>query len=178
MRTHRKETDQYPVSKPERFFEKELIGEEPASFATMQELYNLANDLGDRHPWVVLAEDQLVLVEGAASGELCICSVMGALGQVRALHVYIGPEGYRLFRRLHSGERMTPGEFFAAQRSVYVEFVRLGELTAADRVLLKAMGHRLKRAHSRRSSVPFGLDITLGMCPRVRPGCWRNASAP
>src|SRR5262249_27416266 len=103
-------------------------------------------DLGDRHPWVVLAEDQLVLVEGAASGELCICSVMGALGQVRALHVYIGPEGYRLFRRLHSGERMTPGEFFAAQRSVHVEFVRLGELTAADRVLLKAMGHRLKKS--------------------------------
>jgi len=70
---------------------------------------------------------------------------MGSLGQVRALHVYIGPEGYRLFQRLHSGEKMTTGEFFAAQRSVYVEFVRLGELTAADRGLLKVMGHLLKR---------------------------------
>jgi hypothetical protein len=40
---------------------------------------------------------------------------------------------------------MTVGEFFAAQRTVYVEFVRLGELTAADRGLLKVMGHPLKR---------------------------------
>jgi hypothetical protein len=145
MRIQRKETDQHLVSKPERFFEKELVGEEPPSFATMQKLYNLARELLVRHPWDLLTEDQLVLVEGVASQELCFCSVMGALGQVRALHVYIGPEGYRLFRRLHGGERMTAGEFFAAQCSVYVEFVRLGELTAADRGLLEVMGHLLKR---------------------------------
>jgi hypothetical protein len=143
--TYRRETDPDLASKPAYFFEKELVGEGPPSFASMQALCTLARDLFERHPWDLLAEDQLVLVEGAALPELCFCSVMGALGQVRALHVYTGPEGYRLFRRLHSGERMTAGEFFAVQRSVYVEFARLGELTAADRGLLKAMGHRLKR---------------------------------
>jgi hypothetical protein len=145
MMTHRKGSDQYLVSKPARFFEKELVGEEPPSFATMQTLYNLARELFGRHPWDLLTEDELVLVEGAASQELCFCSVLGALGQVRALHVYIGPEGYRFFQRLQSGEKMTVGEFFAAQRSVYVEFVRLSELTAVDRGLLKVMGHLLKR---------------------------------
>jgi len=145
MMTHRKGTDPYLVSKPARFFEKELLGEEPPSFATMQALYNLARELFERHPWDLLTEDELVLVEGADSRELCFCSVMGVLGHVRALHVYIGPEGYRLFQRLHSGEKMTAGEFFAAQRSVYVEFVRLGKLTAGDRGLLKVVGHLLKR---------------------------------
>lgn len=145
MMTHRKGTDQYLVSKPARFFETELVGEEPPSFATMQTLYHLARELLGRHPWDLLTEDELVLVESAASQDLCFCSVMGALGQVRALHVYIGSEGYRFFQRLHSGETMTAGEFFAAQRSVYVEFVPLGKLTAADRGMLKVMGHLLKR---------------------------------
>jgi len=42
MMTHRKGTDPYLASKPARFFEKELVGEEPPFFATMQALYNLA----------------------------------------------------------------------------------------------------------------------------------------
>ncbi len=111
----------------------------------MQTLYDLATDLFARHPWNLVAEDELVLVEEAASKELCFCSVMGALGEVRSLHVYLGSEGYRFFKKLQSGEPMTVGEFFAAQRAVYVELVRLGELTAPDRELLKIMGHPLKR---------------------------------
>jgi len=145
MKTHRKKADQSLASKPARFFEKELVGEEAPSFATMQELYNLAAGLLERRPWELLSEEQLLLVEGAASPELCVCSVMGTLGEVRSLHVYIGAEGYRLFQRLLASERMTMGEFFSTQRSVSVEFVRLGELTSADRGLLKVMGHPLKR---------------------------------
>lgn len=143
--TYRKELHQHLVTKAVRFFEKELVGEEPPSFAAMQTLCDLATHLLARHPWDLLAEDELVLVEEEASGELCYCSVMGALGQVRALHAYIGSDGYRLFRKLHSSETMTAGEFFATQRSVSVEFVRLGELTAPDRNLLKVMGNPLKR---------------------------------
>jgi hypothetical protein len=142
---HRKDIHQPLVTISEHFFQKELAGEEPPAFATMQMLYQLATDLFARHPWNLVSEDELVLVEEAASREFCFCSVMGSLGQVRALHVYLGPEGYRFFKKLQSGETLTVGEFFAAQRSVYVEFVRLGELTAPDRKFLEAMGHLLKR---------------------------------
>jgi hypothetical protein len=145
MMTRRKGTNQNLVPKPARFFEEELVGEEPPSFATMQTLYNLATELFARHPWDLFTEDELVLVEGAPAQELCFCSVMGVLGEVRALVAYIGPEGYHFFKRLQSGETVTAGEFFAAQRSVSVEFARLGDLTAADRGLLKVMGHPLKR---------------------------------
>jgi hypothetical protein len=141
----RKDTQKHSVERPEHFFQKELVGEAPPSFATMQTLYHLATDLFARRPWNLIAEDELVLVEEAASKELCFCSVMGALGQVRALQVYLGPEGYHFLRKLQSGQAITVGEFFATQRSVSVEIVRLGELTGSDRKFLEAMGHPLKR---------------------------------
>src|SRR5215471_3411068 len=96
---HRKGTHEHSVVRPEHFFQKELIGEHPPSSATMQTLYDLARDLFARRPWNLIAEDELVLLEEAASRELCFCSVMGALGQVRALHVYLGPEGYHFFKK-------------------------------------------------------------------------------
>ncbi len=141
----RRKTHQDLVTKPAQFFQEELAGEEPPSFATMQTVYDLAADLFARQPWNLLADHQVVLVEEPESRELCFCVVLGALGQVRALHAYLGSEGYRFFKRVQSGEPMTIGEFFAGQRTVYVEFVRLSELTAADRKLLKIMGHPLGR---------------------------------
>ena len=132
------------AAKPQRFFEKELAGEEPPSFATMQSLYALAKDVFARAPWGRMTEDKLVLVEGAAPDGLCYCSIMGALGEVFALQVYLGAEGYRSFQRMHAGEPMTTGEFIAGQRCLYVHFVPLRELEPPDRELLEAMGHPLK----------------------------------
>ncbi len=110
----------------------------------MQALYDLAAELFARRPWTLLADEELVLVERASAEEMCFCSIMGALGQVFSLHVYLGPDGYRLFKRLQSGEPITVGEFLSIGRSLSVEFVPLRELTPPDRALLKAMGHPLK----------------------------------
>jgi len=58
------------------------------------------------------------MIKDPASGEMCYCSVMGALGQVYSLQVYIGSEGYQLFKRIAVGQPITAGEFFASQRGV------------------------------------------------------------
>jgi hypothetical protein len=131
--------------KPTHFFAKELAGEQPPTFETMQLLCGLASDLLERRPWDLLDESELVLVRGPVSGEICHCSVMGALGEVYALHAYLGPESYRFFRKLESGATITVGEFFASQYSVSVEFVRSAELEVADRSLLSALGRRQKK---------------------------------
>jgi hypothetical protein len=53
------------------------------------------------------------VVRDRVSGELCYCSVMGALGEVLSLHAYIGTEGLRQFRKMEAEEVADPGVFFS-----------------------------------------------------------------
>ena len=127
------------------FFVKELAGESALTRATAETLYDLAGEFYLRRPWNSLADRDLILVEAPDSPERCYCSVVGALGELFSLYVYLGPDGYRLFRRIASGASLTPGDFYAQQRGVSVEFVPSRDLTAADRKLLRALGHPFRR---------------------------------
>jgi hypothetical protein len=86
-------------------------------------------------------EDDLVFVHDAGRGQNDACSVMGMLGQVYAVVVYLGAEGYHFFRKLQESPEISMGDFFAEQRSVSVEYVRRKELTRHDRELLAAAGY-------------------------------------
>jgi hypothetical protein len=66
----------------------------------MERLYRLASDLYGFRPWRILDEDNLIVVRDSVSGELCYCSVMGALGEVHSMDAYIGAEGLRQFRKM------------------------------------------------------------------------------
>src|ERR1039457_5178129 len=136
----KKRTASAPVP-PERYFVKELAGEIPPSFPAMERLYRLSSDLYGLRPWGILDEDNLIVIRDSVTGELCYCSVMGALGEVLSMHAYIGTEGLRQFRKMEAEEIADPGEFFAFTHCVYVEFVRKAELLRQDRELLAAMGH-------------------------------------
>jgi hypothetical protein len=50
-------------------------------------------------PWQILDEDNLIAVRDSVSGELCYCSVMGALGEVHSIHAYIGTRDFGSFAR-------------------------------------------------------------------------------
>ena len=143
---------------PDRCFVRELVGETPPSFSTMERLYGLASELYGLHPWRLIDESQLILVRDSASGELCYCSVMGMLGEVYSIHAYIGTESLRLFRKMEAEEITDAGEFFASQHSVYVEFVPKAELERQDRELLAALGH------------PQGRGVASPIFRTIRPG--------
>jgi hypothetical protein len=143
---------------PEQWFVKELAGEVPPSFSAMDRLYQLASTLFQLRPWQLLDESNLVMLRDSASGEICYCSVMGALGQVYAMHAYIGTESFRLFRKMEAREVADAGEFFATQRSVYVEFVPRKELEKQDRELLVVLGH------------PQGRGLAAPIFRAIRPG--------
>jgi uncharacterized protein DUF6930 len=132
-------------SSPSQFFANELAGEIPPSFSIMERLYGLASHLYMLRPWHLLDESELVLIRDSATGEVCYCSVMGRLGEVLAMHAYIGSESYRLFRRVAAGELTDVGEFFEGQHSVYVEFVPTAGLDGQDKTLLAAFGHPLRK---------------------------------
>jgi hypothetical protein len=153
----KKRTASAPVP-PERCFVKELAGEAPPSFSAMERLYRLASDLYGLRPWRVLDEDNLIVVRDSVSGELCYCSVMGALGEVLSMHAYIGTEGLRQFRKMEAEEIADPGEFFASTHCVYVEFVPKAELLRQDRELLAELGH------------PQGRGLASPIFRTMRPG--------
>jgi hypothetical protein len=133
------------AKEPRCFFDKQLAGEQPLSFETAGQLYRLATELFDIQPWEFLEDQDLILMEDSKSGEICHCSIMGALGQVFSLQVYAGAESYRFFRRIAAGKPISAEDFFASMRGVSVEFVTAKEQTPPDRVLLEAFGHVKKR---------------------------------
>ena len=143
---------------PQRCFVKELAGETPPTFQAMKRLYGLASDLYGMRPWQLLDEDNLIVVRDSVSGELCYCSVMGALGEVLSMHAYIGAEGLRQFRKMEAEEIADPGEFFAFTHCVYVEFVPRAELQRQDRELLATLGH------------PQGRGLASPIFRTIRPG--------
>jgi hypothetical protein len=116
-----------------QFFQKQLAGEEGPSLETAKRLCDVVTEFSLLQPWKILADRDLILVEAPQSGDVCYCSVMGALGEVYSLHVYIGPESYRFYRRVSAGEPIMFGDFFASQRGLSAEFVRFSELTLPDR---------------------------------------------
>jgi hypothetical protein len=135
------------TKEPRCFFEKQLAHEEPLSFATAERLCGSAAELLGLRPWNFLGDQELILVEDPQSQQICYCSIMGALGEVFSLHVYVGAEGYRMFRKIAAGKgkKITAGEFFASQRGVSVEFVKSSELTPPDRELLRIFNYPTKR---------------------------------
>ena len=74
---------------PCEFFKKQLAGDAPLSFPTAKRLFEKATDLIAIRPWQFLEDQDLILLENPLSAETCYCSVMGALGQVFALHAYL-----------------------------------------------------------------------------------------
>jgi hypothetical protein len=143
---------------PQHCFVKELAGENPPAFSAMKKLYESSSALFALRPWEFMEDGKPIVVRDSVNGELCYCSVMGALGEVYSVHAYIGPESFRLYRMIAEQRLTDPAEFFAIQRSVSVEFVSKKDLERQDRELLMWLGH------------PQGRGSTSPVFRAMRPG--------
>jgi hypothetical protein len=130
---------------PLRFFEQQLANEESLAFETARRLYQLSAAVLDLKPWELLDDHELVLFEDPASKEICYCSILGSLGTLSSVHVYVGAESYRMFRRILEEDSITGGELYSALKGVSVEFALPGDLTSPDRKLLEAFGYVKRR---------------------------------
>ncbi len=129
----------------ESFFQVQLKGEKPLSRRTAEKLYDEAAAFVSERPWEYLADSELILVDDPERGERCYCCVMGAAGDWCGVYVYRGEESYRLYRKVATGDQMDPFAFYEQQTGVSVEIVKQGDLGAADRELLKALGRPLSK---------------------------------
>jgi hypothetical protein len=145
MRARRQRRDTSATRIHESFFQEQLKGEEALSRTTAEQLYGEATRFMLERPWGFLADEELILVDDPESGERCYCCVMGAAGEWIGMYAYQGEESYRMYRKLADGHRPDPYGYYEKQKGVSLEIVRAAELEAADRVLLKAFEHPLKR---------------------------------
>ena len=121
------------------FFEEFLPGEVPLSKATAGELLRRSMDLAQIAPWRYQLDSDLIFVGSPNSEILGICSILGALGQVFALHVHLDLDSFVVLQRMQN-EELAPIEYLARQHMVWVEFVPASELRPPDRELLRAFG--------------------------------------
>jgi len=129
----------------ESFFQEQLKGEEALSRTTAEQLYGAATRFMLERPWEFLADEELILVDDPESRERCYCCVMGAAGEWIGMYAYQGEDSYRMYRKLADGHKPDPYGYYEKQKGVSLEIVRVAELEAADRVLLKAFEHPLKK---------------------------------
>ncbi len=145
MRTRRQKRPTNAGEMRECFFQEQLKGEDALSRTMAEELYAEAASFKVERPWEFLGDSELILVDDPESGERCYCCVMGAAGAWCGMHVYQGEESYRIYRELARGQKPDLSTFFEKQKGVTLEIVKPGDLEAADRELLKALGHPLEK---------------------------------
>jgi uncharacterized protein DUF6930 len=125
---------------PEHFFKKELAGETPLSLPTASGLCQAALELRKASPWESLEEDQLVFATWPGAPTTYTCSILGTLGEVLALVVYPGAEGYHFFAEMHEDGAMDFDRFIYHADCLKMELVERSDLTRQDRELLTAAG--------------------------------------
>jgi hypothetical protein len=127
------------------FFELELADEEPLSHATAGALLKNAVSIGRRETWKLLQETNLIFVSAPGWAEPHACSIMGTLGEVLAVALYLGNQGYHFFRKLQACEEFDRDLFVGSQHSIRAEWVTRRELTKPDRELLTALAPALPK---------------------------------
>src|SRR5579864_578405 len=146
MHKHARPKQSAPLTNPpSRFFERELSGEDAPSLQSMCTLYDHAARIHMRLPWNDLEEDNLIVFEEPSLKQQCYCSVMGSLGEMHMIQVYIGPSSYFWFRKVHEGQPVSVADFYAYQHSIFVQYLPIREVDSPDLDLLQVMHHPLAK---------------------------------
>ncbi len=95
-------------------------------------------------PWDFMQETDLFGVEDPDSGELGFISVMGALGEHRAVAVYKGAEGLYGFLAIEAHPEDVPADQLLDLPHLQLSFENRSDLEREDRQLLASLGLKFK----------------------------------
>jgi hypothetical protein len=116
---------------PKTYFAQQLAGEKPLAQRTASNLCALAADICDVEPWLDLTEEQLIAVRMNPKAEPDFISVLGALGEHRAVHVYPGVAGYSWYQAVR--EAKDPRRLMMADcEAIQVAYPEPDEITDLD----------------------------------------------
>lgn len=113
-------------------------------------------------PWKWLSSDMLWGVQNPETGEIGCCTIMGNLGEVFALALYPGPEGYHTFDIVSSGEVGQDSlDMMNVQLCYLAEFENKSRLTNEDLTILQ----QLKITPKGRKAWPLFREYKPGFAP-------------
>lgn len=121
--------------------------EKAPSISEWRSLYQAAVDFKKIEAWTWMYDSDVFGVQDPVSGEIGYCCVMGALGKMFALAVYLGSEGLESYMRIASEPPLNPSEAFEEmmlQKCLMASFVSRDELTKEDRQVIKSLGLKFR----------------------------------
>lgn len=104
------------------------------------ELYKTAEIFRNMKPWEWLEEDDIFGVQDPTTGEKVYCCVIGGIGQVLGMAVYLGAEGYNSLIDLFDEEEDIFHMAGFHQKCLLISFTDRDNTTERDRQQLKALG--------------------------------------
>ncbi len=131
--------------------EDQIDNEESISQKEWTALFDAAIAFKNLKCWEWMYDRDVFGVQNPETGEIGYCCVMGQLGEVLALNVYLGPKGFASYRQLQelaqpaaSGDAFGPHPLLKSQLCVMASFEDRAELHAQDLRLIKRVGLKFR----------------------------------
>jgi hypothetical protein len=115
--------------------------------ADWQALYQAALEFKEIEAWTWMYDSDVFGVQDPASGEIGYCCVLGALGEMFALAVYLGSEGLESYMQVASGPPSDLSEALETallQKCLMASFANREELSKPDRDVIKRLGLKFR----------------------------------
>ncbi|MHB8881129.1 MAG: YecA/YgfB family protein [Thermodesulfovibrionales bacterium] len=104
-------------------------------------LYQAAAEFRAIEPWKWVKETDLFGVKDPVTGEIGYCCVMGEMGEVLAMAVYLGTGGFNGYRMIQDQNNTAEyGDFMFVQDCFLVSFENKSGLEKEDKALIKELG--------------------------------------
>lgn len=110
-------------------------------------LYQAAMDFKEIEAWTWMYDSDVFGVQDPVSGEIGYCCIMGNLGEMFALALYLGSEGLESYMRVASEPPLDPDKVFEEaimQKCLMASFANREELTKEDRQVIKSLGLKFR----------------------------------
>jgi len=123
------------------------VKETPPTFSDWQALYQSALEFKEIEAWTWMYDSDVFGVQDLTTGEIGYCCIMGNLGEMFALAVYLGSEGLESYMRIASEPPLDPSEAFEElllQKCLMASFGSIDELTKEDRQVIKRLGLKFR----------------------------------
>jgi hypothetical protein len=121
--------------------------ETPPTTADWQALYQAALEFKEIEAWTWMYDSDVFGVQDPVSGEIGYCCIMGNLGEMFALALYLGSEGLESYMRIASEPPVDPSEAFEElmlQKCLMASFGSRDELSKEDRQVIKRLGLKFR----------------------------------